>query len=196
MTKNSKPKTLATANIFGALGYISLIFQWLWTGLVLIYPMMRDGRLEILLRKSEPAPTFEPVQFGAFTPLMTFFACFITVLVLIATALVIAKLPKTIGRQGARTTHAVAHKLTPRTIHHQPIPQKKRLKLSYQIILVLKIVALALPLLALLFAQSFETISLEIIWIIGIFCAVCTFAYFAVQQLIAWLAHLNKNAIW
>lgn len=188
-------RSASLANFFGALGYISVIIQWAWSLIVVAYPLLASGACTIVA----PPPatnTPEPLDLGAATPFVTVIAVFVTLLVMIATVIFVAKLPKTIGKSGARATHTVAHKLTPHISHSRKLTKKQRRTISYRIVLIIKLCIIVTPLVLLGFAHAISTLSLEIIWTVAIFCAVCSLVYFAVQQLVALARGVARDVIW
>ena len=195
MTHKEPTRSRMVANIFGAFGYMSLIVQWAWTLLILAYPLLASGTISFLSPET-PTVTPEPADFGIATPVVTIVAVATTILVMLMTIILVAKLPKTIGRQGARTTHAAAHKLAPLAAGHKPLTKKRRRTLSYRIVLVLKVIAITLPVALLAFAAPIAALTLEMIWAVGLFCATCSVIYFGIQQVIALTRGVKRDAIW
>lgn len=195
MTARSKRTVLV--NILGTLGYISLALQWLWTAVVVGYPLL-EARPTFLFPKPAPTPdpASVPVIDPVFSPIITVVAIAITVAVLIFSVIIVAKLPSTVGRQGAKLTKATAESLVPIVTDHKKISQKKRIKLSYRLTLVIKLLLLVVPLGLLLFARPIESITLEIIWVIGLFTATCTLLYFVAQALLVRLFKVPTTTVW
>lgn len=189
------PRSAKVANIFGALGYMSIIVQWAWSLLIIAYPILTSDELSSWVSQkttSEP----EIAELGVFTPAVTLIAIAATLLVMIATIVVVARLPKKIGRQGAKVTHATAHKLVPAVTRHQPLSKKQRRIISYRLTLTIKLALVIAPLLMLGFAAPISTLTLNIIWAVGLFCASCSIIYFIIQQLIARIRGIKRDAIW
>lgn len=189
------PRSAKVANIFGALGYMSIIIQWAWSLLIIAYPILTSDELSSWVsQKTASAP--ETAELGAFTPAVTIIAIAATLLVMIATIVVVARLPKKIGRQGAKVTHTAAHKLVPTITHHKPISKKQRRIISYRLTLTIKLALVVTPLLILGFATPISTLTLNIIWAVGLFCASCSIVYFVIQQTIAYLRNIKRDALW
>ena len=192
MTVFSKRRALV--NTLGTFGYLSVLFQWAWSFLIACYPLISSGAL---LPKPMPAqPIPQSHDFGAFDPIISFVAIGITIFVLVVTAVFVAKLPASFGRQSARVTHKAAAKTT--ILLHpkdRPLPPKERQKLSYQLVLIIKLIAIALPLLVILFVPD-PVLPPRIVWSVAGFCAVCSVIHFSLQQVLALLLKIKRDAIW
>lgn len=188
------PKRLLLVNTFGVLGYISLIVQWFWIVLLLGYPLLED-RPELLFPDPSITPSPAP-EFGALSPFVTIVVGIFTIVILIVAAILIARMPKSIGEQGARVTHGAAHKLTPVVTRHAPLSPKRRRIISHRIVLAIKAGLLLLPLGLTLFARPVQDVTMPMIWGIAIFCASSTIVYFALQQLIARVAKVKPEKVW
>lgn len=191
---NALSKRLIFANSFGTLGYISTVFQWLWSFLVLSYPLL-SAKPDFLFLPPAQSPPPETVGIEA-SPFMIVIAVAATIVILAITVVVILHLPKTIGKKSATFTHTTAKTILPVITHHKKVTKKKRIELSYRIIIGIKLFLITLPLLALPFAQHISTISTDVIWAVAVFCASCSIVYFAVQQLVAHVTRLDKEKIW
>lgn len=188
-------RSAKVANAFGALGYMSIIVQWAWSILIIAYPFLTSDELASWISQ-KTASTPEPTELGMFTPAVTVIAIAVTLFVMTTTIILVARLPKKIGRQGARVTHATAHKLVPTITRHQPLSKKQRRIISYQLTLTIKLALVITPLLMLGFAAPISTLTLDIIWAVGLFCASCSIIYFIIQQLIARIRGIKRDAIW
>ena len=195
-TKPLAAKRVAVANIFGTLGYLSIIFQWGWSLLLLCYPLI-SAHPELLL-PSAPAPSSPQAAeiAPAFTPVMTIVAAAVTLLMLIATVIVLARLPKAIGKKAATLTKTAARAVIPVVTHHKKISKQQRKKLSYKLSLSIKAIVLILPLVMLLFVDTSGTIPSLAAWSVGLFCALCSFVYFAIQQMIALIGGISRDQLW
>ena len=188
-------KHTAIANAFGTLGYLSVFFQWVWALLLLLYPFIVDG--DSFLQPSGQTTAAPSVTVGAgFSPLTTLIAVLVVVLLLAATVITLIRLPKTIGKRAGRITHSAAAAMIPALTKRAPITKKERQRLSHVVILGLKLAATILPLFTLVFAQSSSPLNTQAIWLIGTFSAACSLVYFAMQQLIAYLARIPRRELW
>jgi hypothetical protein len=182
-------------NIFGTLGYISIILQWAWTLIILCYPLITADHSTFLpqptLHTSAPA-----MEFGALSPVVIFMAIAFTLLMLVMTVIIVIRLPKTIGISGAKTTHVVAKVIVPAITHRKAIPKKKYMTISYRIILGLKYVLAALPLGLLVFAPTIDALPDNIITFVGIIAAGFTLAYFTVQAILVQILKVDKKKVW
>lgn len=191
-----KRQTPATAaNVFGTLGYLSVLLQWTWTLLLLCYPLITADHSFFL--PDTPTEPFHPTNTAVTSsPITAVIAIAVTAFILVATVIVIARLPKQIGKRGAQITHQTADSLIPIVTKHKPLPQKKRRALSYRIILIAKATAILLPIVGLIWTESPYPLTDAIVWTIGIYCAAWSVAYFAVQQAIGLLGKIDTRQLW
>ncbi|HSW90760.1 MAG TPA: hypothetical protein VLF64_02070 [Candidatus Saccharimonadales bacterium] len=192
-TKRQTPKTIA--NVFGTLGYFSVLLQWTWVLLLLCYPLLTVNHSFLL--PDAPAEPFHPTH-NAVTesPITTVAAITISAFVLIATAVVITRLPKQIGKRGARLTHQTADAILPIVTKHKVLPQKKRRALSYRIILLAKLTFIILPVIGLSWVVPSDPLTVPVVWTIGLYCAGWSIIYFAVQQMIGFFAKVDTRRLW
>lgn len=195
---NVKPpaKRVAIANVFGTLGYMSAVFQWAWALLLLCYPLLTD-RPEFLLPDTLP-PAQSPILEGtpALTPLVTIVAVVATLLVLVMTVVVLARLPRAVGKKAAILTKTAASAAIPIVTHHKKISKKQRKKLSYRLGLAVKVLMITLPLSLLCFVNFSGTIPPLATWTVGLFCAILSLVYFAIQQIIAAVGNIDRELLW
>lgn len=189
-------KRISLANSFGTLGYISVAFQWVWSLLLLCYPVITDDagflspQRPITLHQS--SLKFDP----QLTPLVTFIAVLTTVLILVITVITLVRLPKTIGKKAGTISQSTARAAIPLVTRHRKVTKKERLRLSYRIILALKCLLVALPLLLIVFVQPIEQLGSPTMWTIGVFAAGCSLFYFVTQQVIAAIGKITPTELW
>lgn len=188
-------RTLSVANTFGALGYISIVFQWLWSLLLLCYPLIIAS--PDFLRPSGPATPPQPIDMPSeISPIATTLAIAATLAVLSATVIVIARLPRALGKKAAVLTAATANAVIPAITRHKKITKKQRRKLSFEIILLLKVCLLGIPFILLLFMPHDGPITAMVAWAVAAFCAFATFTYFLLQHLVALFAKQQLDKLW
>lgn len=187
------PRKIAFANTLGTLGYISIIFQWLWSLIVVANPLL-SGDLHFLIPTSPtPAPI---VPSTSPSPFMVGVVIVFTILIFAMTLYVLWKLPKSIGRRAGYTTKHAADALVPLITHRHAPTKKERLKLSRRLVLIIKLTAILLPLIALLWASPIGELTRDIILVVGLFCASCSLLYFGLQLLCAYVWKLPSDRIW
>lgn len=193
--KNKRQTPATAANVFGTLGYLSVLLQWTWTLLLLCYPLIMADHSFFL--PDTPTEPFHPTNTAVTSsPITAVIAIAVTAFILVATVIVIARLPKQIGKRGAQITHQTADSLIPIVTKHKPLPQKKRRALSYRIVLIAKTIAILLPIVGLIWTESPYPLTDAIVWTIGIYCATWSVAYFAVQQAIGLLGKIDTRQLW
>lgn len=194
MSKKDVSRRAQFVNTFGTLGYISLVVQWAWSLLLLFYPQIETGDSFLLPdhTTSTPVHSFSLAP----TPLITGIAILITLLVIIASIIMIIRLPKAIGQRGQKITQTAASAMVPIVTNHAPLPEKKKRELSYRIATILKCLFLMIPLVLVLFAS--ETVPLDgaLILVIAGFTAACSALWFALQYGLSLLLHVPTRLLW
>lgn len=193
--KRKRQTSATAANVFGTLGYFSVLLQWTWTLLLLCYPLLTADHSFLL--PNTPAEPFHPANDAVTSsPITAVVAIAVTAFVLVTTVIVIARLPKQIGKRGAKLTHQTADTIIPIVTKHKPLPQKKRRMLSYRIILVAKVIFIILPIIGLIWVQPPYPLTSAVVWAIGLYCAGWSGVYFAVQQAIGFFAKIDTRQLW
>lgn len=191
---STKNKRTAGANIAGALGYLSLVLQWMWSLVIAAYPIISGEAGSFLFperRTSNPTP----IDAGIFTPVVFTVAAIVTVLVLALTIVVVARLPKAIANAGSKATKAAASAAIPLATHHTRTTKKQRLQLSFNFVIIIKLLLIVMPLVILVIAKPIEQLPPSASLAFGSFCALSSFTYFAVQYAIVYLAHVDKKRV-
>lgn len=194
--KKSIASSQSIANALGTLGYISIVFQWVWALLLLSYPIITQNPDTLLphdISAEAPSPlTIDP----SIAPLATLVAIIVTVCVLVLTVIVIARLPKTVGKRASGITKTAANVVIPTVTQHKKITKKERLRLSSKIVALIKLTAIIAPLALLCFVATIDELPRQAIWVTGIFTSVCSLIYFALQYLIAAVKKLPIDKLW
>lgn len=193
---SGEPRT-RLVNTFGTLSYIAIILQWLWSLLILFYPLIISGQMTQYLQPqpavSIPAHTF---TFGSFTPIATIIAIAVTIVVLIISTVAIAKLPAQIGRRGAQLSRSASTIILPTLTQHKTVSKRRAIRLSYRIILMIRILCIVIPLIALLWMQPLVAIDSSIIWVIAVWCAGWSLLWLAAQTVTAVIMKLPRELVW
>ncbi len=185
---------LTAANILGTLGYISLVINWAWAALVIVYPMIERGDFKLLLPTAPATPP--PIEPLPINPL-TISVMAIIVVVSIATAIyAIIKLPSMIGKTGARVTRVGAHAIIPTLTQHKPVSKRRRLMLTFRIIESMKFIGSLLPLLFVVCLPTTLTLSRDLVVIVAVVLTLWPIGYFGLQFLIVRLFKLDTSRVW
>lgn len=190
----SHPKRTSFVNVLGTLGYISVIFQWLWSAVVVGYPLLSSDMDFLIPTPSETQVT--QTTFAQPSPITIAVVVIITILIFAFTFYALWKLPAAIGRRGAKATQQAAHALIPVITHHQATSKRERRRLSWRIIAIIKLTLALLPIIALLFAQPIDKLPQEAVWIVAVFCMVCSLIYFGIQQLLVKFWRIDPESAW
>lgn len=193
--KTRRQASKTAANVFGTLGYFSLLLQWTWTLLLLCYPLLTADHSFLL--PDTPTEPFHPANDAVTSsPITAVVAIAVTAFVLVTTVIVIARLPKQIGKRGAQLTHQTADTIIPIVTKHKALPQKKRRVLSYRIVLIAKAAFVILPVIGLVWVVAPYPLTDAVVWAIGLYCAGWSFVYFAIQQAIGFFAKIDTRQLW
>lgn len=195
----NKPNIRRVANVFGALGYLSCMIQWMLVFAVLVLPILAsDGFRDIFIptssRPSQPTP---PIDLPGFLDIILIVISIIFTLAI--TIYIIVTIPKAIGRTGQKVTHTTAAIATTHivAIQHKVPTAKQKKSLLEHITWSIKLLLLTLPLL-LLFIPSSMTYELprEHLLFFGAFCALMSLLWFGAQYTIAKLGKLDTTVVW
>ena len=171
-------RTKATKILLG-IGYISLIFEWLWVVVVGVPPLIKTGAFDILMAPADTSTTI-PTEAVAISPFTTIAVGAITLILLAFTVVVLIRIPKAIVETGERIVHQAAEVVLPVVTHHKPLPAKKRRVLSMRVMRSIQISAVALPALISLILPANEELSRPIIITITLWlAALCLLSFFA-----------------
>ncbi|MEO5949345.1 MAG: hypothetical protein ABIP74_03000 [Candidatus Saccharimonas sp.] len=188
---HSRRKTVV--NLLGTLGYISIIFQWLWMIVTLGHPLLSSD-LSYLIPVHDTQ--VEVVAVSQPSVFIIGIVITLTIMIFMLTLYVLWKLPRAIGKQGGSVTKHAVHALIPIITHRQIPAEKERRRLSRQLILLIKALLVVLPCLALVWARPIGELSTEVIWVVGIFCASCSLAYFGLQQILIIVLKVSPEESW
>lgn len=169
----NRQRTLGTlSSVLTGLAYISCLFEWLWVSIVVLPPLIKSGALDWIIKifaqhAQAEAPKIE------LNPFILALVGIITLFILVITAVVLIRLPKTIATTGQHTVDQVAELVMPAITHHKKLPAKKQRALSRRIRLIIQLSLAVLPLAVSFFVPPFDQISQLIIitiasWLAGI----------------------------
>ena len=186
---------LLVANSLGTLGYFSCGVQWVWATIILCYPIISDKNSFLFKRDLAPvAASTTPTE--PLPPVVGIILIIATVALLIMTAVTLMRLPKAVGKTGAKITHTASAAVIPTIIHHKKITKKRRLLLAYRVVQTTKAIASIIPLAALSFAPSIPTMPASVIWVVAAFCFICTTLAFSLQSLAVRCFKITTANVW
>ena len=192
MSNNTKK---LIANSIGSIGYVFLLVEWLWAVIIIGYPLFSSD-FSFFVPPAPPPATTPEFTYGSFQPFVTFVAIATSILVLTLAVITIVQLPKTIAKQGKKTTQGIAKKVIPHVTPKREQTTKRIIVLTTRLAYALKCGAIAIPLVALAVVPNTTSLSTELTVIVGGFFAVITAASFALQSLIAYALRLPQKYLW
>ncbi len=190
-----KPARTRIVNLFGFLGYVSIIFQWCWSGLLVAYPYLQSATTTPPQKASPTAQAI--VADPVLSPIVWITSILITIVMLIVCVVLAWRMPRAIGKKGAQLTHEPAKKATTLVLKHQHRrPTKKtRLRLTYRFVLIIKALLVSIPLVALA-VTAHPPLAPAIMWTVGLWCFGWSIAFFVVQHYLGKLFDTPTDAIW
>lgn len=207
----AKPKT-STANptaslaalrgvaIFGALGYMSVLMQWLWMGVTIIFPLISSSGMSTYFLPSEQQqaqqaiPAAEIAMPGWLQITLVVAAVLFTIAV---TIYAIVAVPRTVGRIGKTVVQRSAKVAIPHLTHHRPVTAARRKTLVERITWSIKLVFVFIPLIALLVPTP-PSVGLEhrIVLACGLFFGSWSLLMFGIQYVIARAGRVDPRQVW
>jgi len=175
-------------NVFGGLGYISLIFQWLWAGVIFLPSLFENETIQNLFLPQEPSakPVPQDVPSGDISIVALVLGVTVTVVVLVITVIILLRLPKAVASVGKKTTTTVAHVVIPTISHHKKLTPKKEKLLTAQLVRIIKFVAALLPMGLLAFIYAVDTeLSTNVVLLVGAVLAMVSFVWFSLEYAMA-----------
>lgn len=185
------------SNSFGVLGYLSCCLQWVWI-LVLYFDKYKETLMSF--SKTENTEGYLPnftIQLPEVVTLVV--GSIIVVLVLCLTVYVIIKIPSTIVNTSKKAIRDTAEKAAPLAIKamHKKQTKKLRLKITYELIIVIKTVLIIIPI-ALTYAHQFsgnQQIDYEIVKIVGCFLSAFSAVTFGIQYILSLMLSVKRDDI-
>lgn len=195
----SRPK-LALVNSLGALGYMSIILQWMWSLLLYAPYILTDSVQNLLLppeQPEQPAPTPTAVTDEPSIFLIILMLA-ITGLVLAVTVYIALKAPSAVGKAGKKVATSAAKATLPLVAKQQPLKKEQRQRLTARLIVLFKIAFIALPLIVVLPTQWLSDLPLDhvIVLIVATSTALSSTILIGLQYLTARLLHIPAKNLW
>ncbi len=162
--------------------YTAIVFEWLWISLIGIPPLIEAGLFDSMFSQTEQ-PKEAPVNPIASSPIVVAIVGITTVIVLVITAIVMIRLPRTIVRSGDAVINHTAEKVMPIVTHHKKFPAKKRRVLSRRLRLILQVALCVLPFSVLLLLPETVELSRSVIAAVTVFLGFSG----AICFVVAWL---------
>lgn len=195
MAKPATHAQTALTNTFGALGYASILTQWLWALVTVGYPLITSDKWRLLIPKpTEPSPQ-QPIELGVLSPVVTGIAIVFTLAVLALTIYVLTKLPTTIGKTGHRVTQSTATVIAP-AVNHKKLSKKQRATLTFTLTWWVKLVLIIVPFAALRLASPQTGLEPLVVLTIGGFCAAMSMLWIGIQYLCYKILRLLPEQVW
>jgi len=181
----------------GVLGYLSLLFQWLWVVALYLPLLLRSDLHDLFIPRPDTSQsTLHAIKIGGPDMLWLAIGIAVTAVVLIATIIILARLPMAIAKTGNKASETIAETALPIITHHNKIPLKQKRRLTARLVGYIKFCLALLPLAGLV-GLWFTTFDLpnDIVVFVTLFFTLCTTVWFALQYLFATLLRVPSEDI-
>ena len=195
----SRPsKRLLLVNAFGALFYLAVIMQWLWS-LVAYLPYI----ITFLNGMQTPIePSAEPVvstvaTSGPPSTILLIVGAVVTVAVIGATIWALIKLPSAVGKAGHKMTQQASDYIVPVITNHAPISVQKKQYLTARIMIDIKLAVCIVPIV--ISAGTYllaAAIPYEVTMLVAAALGIASLSLLSVQVLTARWLRVRMTAMW
>jgi len=185
-----------TVTFLGGLGYLSVILQWLWTGMIVLPAFLKNDTVRLLLLPHPVHQPNAPVHSAPLSPLLLFVAILVTALVMIVSVVILIRLPLTLAKTSHKAVAKTSDFVLPVVARHKRLTPAKKRQLTVEIVIILKLVACVAPLL-LLGVSFFITTPLpaSLIFVGGAWLALSSLVWFGLEYFLAWLLKIPFGKI-
>ncbi|MDK2899339.1 MAG: hypothetical protein PWQ10_526 [Patescibacteria group bacterium] len=201
---NTEEKTSSKnniANLFGTFGYFFCLLQWLWV--ILLYSSFVEFLISFIesnnVNTQVSKPVFviapNPVIESGFDMISTLIAIIIIVFMVGLSLYFLVKMPSIILNSSKKVVHEVAESTAPIVlrVQHKKETKKSKIKLTSQLIIIIKLVLVISPLIIAFMSQFIEkqVIEFYISMYVGLFLALFSAVSFVIQYMVN--KACNKN---
>ena len=185
-------------NFFGSLAYLTCLMSWFMV-IMAYFSSIQTFTKSIIPDKEPVSQPIIVVSQGVNLP-MLLFAIFITILMIALTVYVMVKLPSVVAKTSKKIIHDAAEQVAPIVIkaQHKEVTKSRKIKSMFHIIVVLKVILIAAPLILVYSSASVsdKIISIEIVTYVSLWLAGLSAILFATQYFLASLLSVKRQDIW
>jgi len=187
-------------NFFGAFGYLFCLLQWFWA--VMLYFSVVQSTTKFVAPEAGSGHIEQTSDFtlGLPDPLKWAVLIFVTVLMIAITAYVLIKMPMGIVKNSNKAVHKTAESVAPMIMRaqHKKITPKSRLKITARLILALKLLLVATPVILAVASGLLEKqfIDYSIATVVAYGVAALSAGAFAMQYVLAKLLRVPTQGLW
>ena len=189
MAKKDMKKHLLFVNTCGVLGYISCILQWLWTAALFLPALLQNDSVRHLFIPDQQDLTpqhIQPLPAGDANIFMMIVAIIVTLVVIIAAGIILARLPIALAKTGKKAITSTSHVVVPIITRHQVLAPKKEKQLNALVQKYIKFAACVLPIILLAFMYVVPVdIDRNIALIMGCALAMASLFWFTLEYSMA-----------
>ena len=191
MQKQKQNAASRIAQLIDSVGYIALALQWLWT-VVLYLPLLleSDYAQDLMQPQAQVVvinqpPVSDPSIFGWLLPGI------ILAIMLMITAYVIYRMPRSVTQAGSKLTKAAVHGMEPLIIrsYKKPISIKKRRSIELKLTFAIKIALVILALVISMAANNFQdSLPSKVVVVVALYLALISLGLVCLQAFVARLS--------
>lgn len=186
-------------NMLGSFGYLFGFMQWFWAVILYISVIQAIAKFFSSSNNRVVEPS-SGLNFSLSGPIATIMLGIIVVTMVVLTVYVLVSLPKNIVKTSNKVVHKTAKTIAPVALRaqHKHNTKKARIKITTQLVFVLKSLLILIPFLLTIGSTLLETqsINYSIALIIGCVLATSSLILFATQYVLAKLLGVNYSYVW
>lgn len=197
----SMPRTIKfshrVANIFGALGYINLILQWVWSSLPLLSLLFVSQTFRDCFLPTKNTPPVEATPIALPGPVEGLFLAAAVIFSIGVIIYAIFLIPRSIGRTGHKITEKTAEAALPIIVGRKKLTKKTKRSLIIRVTWAIKAILVAIPAIMLLVPVPAEFgLTQEQYAAAGIILMLGSICFFLVQYITARITRTPPERIW
>lgn len=154
---------IITRNLLLGAAYFTVILQWFWVTVIALPPLIEGGAFDGLVQSSPATKRIETTDPVEITGPTLWLIGGVTAFILILTAIILIKIPKTILSTSESIVHKTTDAVIPIVTNHAVLPVKKRRELSRRLTLAIQLLAATAPAVICLFLPPVNELTREII---------------------------------
>jgi hypothetical protein len=185
------------ANLFGALGYVSLLVQWFWMTVVLAGPLLSQQVFLSLLLPEASTTAAEVPDVTVPEPIGVIFLVLAVIFSLSISIYALFAVPRAVARGGKTLTTKTAKVALPHIARHKHLNKKQKKTLLERITWSVKLGLASIPLLALMIPVSTRLgLDQEVVAGFGLLCGAATLGWFALQFTTGRIGKVPAEKLW
>ena len=188
----------SVTNAFGALGYFFGFLQVFWA-VMLYFSVIQSTTLFIAPDADQPVEHASSFALRTPGPVELIIMGIVVIIMIGVTIYALVKIPMSIAKAGNKLIHKTTDTVVPIVVRtqHQQDTKKTRARITWKIVLAIKLLLVIVPLAFTAASGLLEKQSIDyaIAMTLGVWLASFSITFFAVQYLLAWLLRIKLAAV-